>query len=1376
LGDHVAARTSEPVAVTVTGDLTPPQAPIALYLMAAATYGKNAVAAPLRVVASAIDGGTVSYQWYLNTVDSNYGGTPITGETDPEFTPPTDTPGVYYYYAVITNTRTGTSGSQTATALSGVAAITVGGLIQNAQVPIIAANPSGSTYIHNDPATPLSVTAYVTDGGTVSYQWYINGDNNNQGGTPISGATSSTYTPSTSSTGTSFYYVVVTNTNNGADENTTATSVSGTATVTVNDPVLPPPLLVNALPPLVITDPLSMECTSGDPIGLTAEAISQDGGDITYQWFSNTNNSNYGGTPLGVTAETYNFTCTAGISYYYAVATNTTTVNGKPTADAASKVAVVIGDNLKYNAQVPVIEENPHSDNYTAGDPSTALSVTVDSPDGGTLSYKWYKDDDPTPVATTPTYTPPTSASGTDYYYVVVTNTNPSATGVDNASIQSGIAVIKVDDPKIDAGIPTITGQPDNATYYQNDPPTPLHVTAASTDGGTLTYQWFSNTDNSNHDGNPITGATSPDYTPPTDASGKTYYYVVVTNTNPSVNGRDNATAVSDAAVVVVGSPRTDAKPPEITGQPAGKTYTQGATPTPLGVAATSPDGGTLTYQWFTNTTNDSQGGTPIMGAIGSTYSPPTDTTGTAYYYAVVTNTNTGATGNQTAVRVTDPALIIVNPVKDAEIPQISTQPQDATYDEDDTPDNLSVTAASTDDGDLTYQWYENTTNSNQGGTPIPGATGDEFTPPTDEDATGTTYYYVVVTNTNDGATGSPTASIASDPAEVTVNGYQYTAYFYIDGSEDTTLRRSFTSSRNIQLNPVSKTGYTFNGWYLNNTGEPRVTYYISSNVKFYARWTPTGSGTQKVKAVFYDDGAQVALIEEYPGNYISLPTRTRKNYDFEGWKVGSADAVETFTEPYYSITADTDFYAGYTLSVTCVDVGDVQGLMDIELDLSGCYKLIDNISLAEAWDPLGDNKTNPFKGILEGNGKTVSGLYVSNKEYAGLFGYIDNGSRIGDLTVDIDPRGVSGTSYAGGVTGFAGAGKIVNAHITGTGTIISSGAHAGGIAGNMAGVMSGMTCNPDNYAIIFGSTNNVNVQSAQFAGGIAGETNRCSQINMSTNTGNISAANGAANGSVSVGGISGSGTGTITNSANSGAVSGSGSAYAYAGGVTGGNNGAKLNRSYNTGKINSVASAGDALAGGVAAYLRAGDYLYDVYNTADITATGNTAYAGGLAGSEFGGSVSRTYNIGNVTSAGTSTSGESHAGGIIGYVSGGSIDNSSAANAWLKSTSKNSKTTAATANRIMTHMNAANPSSVVNNFARDNMTINVTPSTLSSFIGTPKPIGDLETRTTYSNATSSGGLGWLFGRDDAAPWKWDTYSDTYSYPTLYWQTSAPLP
>lgn len=68
------------------------------------------------------------------------------------------------------------------------------------------------TYDFGAEATPMTVEAFVSDGGTLSYQWFRNDVDSNGGGTKIDGAVESTFVPATDEAGISYYYVVVTNT------------------------------------------------------------------------------------------------------------------------------------------------------------------------------------------------------------------------------------------------------------------------------------------------------------------------------------------------------------------------------------------------------------------------------------------------------------------------------------------------------------------------------------------------------------------------------------------------------------------------------------------------------------------------------------------------------------------------------------------------------------------------------------------------------------------------------------------------------------------------------------------------------------------------------------------------------------------------------------------------------------------------------------------------------------------------------------------------------------------------------------------------------------------------------------------------------------
>jgi uncharacterized repeat protein (TIGR02543 family) len=93
-----------------------------------------------------------------------------------------------------------------------------------------------------------------------------------------------------------------------------------------------------------------------------------------------------------------------------------------------------------------------------------------------------------------------------------------------------------------------------------------------------------------------------------------------------------------------------------------------------------------------------------------------------------------------------------------SEEPTISSHPSTsaAQYIKDATATALSVTASGS--GNVTYQWYSNTTANNADGTIIDGATNASYTPSTAE--TGKLYYYCEVTNTE--TSKSPT-TIKSD-------------------------------------------------------------------------------------------------------------------------------------------------------------------------------------------------------------------------------------------------------------------------------------------------------------------------------------------------------------------------------------------------------------------------------------------------------------------------------------------------------------------------------------------------------------------------------------------------------------------------------------
>ena len=115
------------------------------------------------------------------------------------------------------------------------------------------------------------------------------------------------------------------------------------------------------------------------------------------------------------------------------------------------------------------------------------------------------------------------------------------------------------------------------------------------------------------------------------------------------------------AVCTVTVNPLPTTATPLIATQPASANYYQKQTAKALKVSASTGDKGTLTYQWYSNTTNSTTGAKAITGAKSATYTPPTTKVGALYYFCKVTNTKAG-TSPGTKVVNSARALVRVAP------------------------------------------------------------------------------------------------------------------------------------------------------------------------------------------------------------------------------------------------------------------------------------------------------------------------------------------------------------------------------------------------------------------------------------------------------------------------------------------------------------------------------------------------------------------------------------------------------------------------------------------------------------------------------------------------------------------------------------------
>ena len=514
----------------------------------------------LEIHASVGDGGTVSYQWYQSTDGSTAEGTAVAGAQDTLFEAPTQEAGLLYYYCVVTNTNEQADGKKTAQTVSQAVSVMVTEprkITVDAEKPVIEWISGGGTFNQAD-AAMLEVKATVTDGGTLSYQWYRSEDGTTEKGTALDGATENTYYPSTDVVGTVYYYCAVTNTNEQADGEKTARVFSDPVQVTVEewgvDPSSDPgEETVDAEKPVIEWISGGGTFDQTDQATLEVKAAVNDGGTLSYQWYRSEDGTTEKGTALdGATENTYHpSTDAAGTVYYYCVVTNTNEqASGAKTAQAVSDVVEVTVQqpaSVVEKAQKPQVE-GPVGGTFYESD-AFVLKVKASASDGGMLTYQWYRNKEKIEGATQAEYMPPV---GTAYYYCVVININQQATLEKTAYTVSNAVEVTVKEgarPR-NAAKPEVSGPSGGGTYYKGQSPR-LEVEAQTSDGGTLTYQWYRSSDGSGK-GTPIEGATGAAYLPSTKDTGTVYYYCVVSNTNDEASETKTVSAASQMVKVTV--------------------------------------------------------------------------------------------------------------------------------------------------------------------------------------------------------------------------------------------------------------------------------------------------------------------------------------------------------------------------------------------------------------------------------------------------------------------------------------------------------------------------------------------------------------------------------------------------------------------------------------------------------------------------------------------------------------------------------------------------------------------------------------------------------------------------------------------------------
>lgn len=264
--------------------------------------------------------------------------------------------------------------------------------------------------------------------------------------------------------------------------------------------------------------------------------------------------------------------------------------------------------------------------------------------------------------------------------------------------------------------------------------------------------------------------------------------------------------------------------------------------------------------------------------------------------------------------------------------------------------------------------------------------------------------------------------------------------------------------------------------------------------------------------------------------------------------------------------------------------------------------------SALNAWTPIGRNEQFPFSGTYDGMGFSITGLYMDQGIYQGLFGVLEKASV---YSLSIDRSTFRGGLYAGAFAGASYTSSLTDLNTLSDVTVASGSDPAsmtGGVVGYWNSLDSNLTvrmayCSSAATVDSTATPNDWNTDT--YAGGIVGYLQgSCSMFDRSV----------------------------IMGCSSSGTVRGNDGDYC--GGIVGNLSYALMRGCYHTGAVE-----GMNYVAGIAARCDYGQ-LEDVYNAGTVhgllnSETGRSGLAAGIAAARYHGSpkIYRAYNCGRVSS-----------------------------------------------------------------------------------------------------------------------------------------------
>lgn len=541
---------------------------------------------------------------------------------------------------------------------------TVNITISGPEWPSISQDPQSQAVRLGERASFQIAVESPTDGGVLSYQW----EERSLSGTwaKISGATARTYQtpPTTASDQGKRFRCVVTNTYRGFQ--TEATSSSATLNI------------LGA--PVISSHPITQTVRLGGTARFIVEAEIPETGTLSYQWqtrkhdeettlpwvdLAGANTSSYELSGTKLADEEAQFRCLVSV-----------TVSGEKLVTASKSARL-------YLVLDPEITLQPKNQTVKQGE-DAAFLVDAEPVGGGVLGFKWQ-----------------VKALGGEWADLAGETSDPDlGIGPVSAADQGKQYRCRVYTERNDVLSPGIFSEPATLTvvtepviskdlenvYVKSGDVASFTVTASSPCAGTLSYQWQSRLGTS--EWKDLSGAQTATYQ--TGAakigdSGREYRCIL----KNSKDGIESDLLISKIAVLTI------VQEPTITKQPESTTIKLGAKVT-FTVAATSPDGGSLSYQWQFKKGEGAW--TTINEATAASFEIATAISedNGKQYRCLVANVLSGVSSHQ--IQSAPTVLTVVQE------PTITKQPENQTVRRGGQA-TFTVLATSSDEGTLSYQW-----------------------------------------------------------------------------------------------------------------------------------------------------------------------------------------------------------------------------------------------------------------------------------------------------------------------------------------------------------------------------------------------------------------------------------------------------------------------------------------------------------------------------------------------------------------------------------------------------------------------------------------------------------------------------------------------